>query len=96
MKILTGDTIEFLVQGRLDSNTSKDFEIEVMNTISDKSNVIFDFKELDYLSSSGLRVILIVQKKINDNGKLIIKNANETIMEIFEITGFSDILTFGD
>ena len=53
----------------------------------------FDFSQLDYLSSAGLRVILAAQKIMNNQGKMIIKNVNDTIMEVFEVTGFSDILT---
>ena len=57
------------------------------------TELVLDFKELDYISSAGLRVLLTFQKQMNAQGKMTIKNSNEIIMEIFEVTGFSDILT---
>ena len=79
--------------GRLDTTTATLFEDEI-NAITDNSvDLVLDFSELEYLSSPGLRVVLMAQKKMTKNGSLTVKNVNETVMEIFEITGFSDILT---
>ena len=82
------------LSGRLDTNTSGEFEnilIELFN--KGEKNLLIDLKELIYLSSAGLRVFLGAQKKINSiNGEMIIKNANETVMEIFKITGFLDFI----
>ncbi|MGN1132761.1 MAG: STAS domain-containing protein [Ruminococcus sp.] len=80
--------------GRLDTNTSPELEKELGKMPEGISTLIFDFEMLRYISSAGLRVLLSTQKKINAlNGKMIIKNANEMIMEVFEVTGFLDILT---
>ena len=57
------------------------------------TELALDFSQLEYLSSAGLRVLLSAQKVMNRQGTMVIKNVNETIMEIFEVTGFSDILT---
>ena len=83
------------VEGRIDTVTSVDLE-KVVDEILDNRTVkeiIFDFLNTAYISSAGLRVILGAQKRLNDYcGIVTIKNANEDIMEIFEMTGFSDIL----
>ena len=57
------------------------------------TNLVFDFEKLEYVSSAGLRVILAAQKTMNKQGEMVIKNVSEVIMEVFEITGFVDILT---
>ena len=57
------------------------------------TSLLFDFSDLEYLSSAGLRVLLAAQKIMNKQGSMVIKNVNDTIMEIFEVTGFADILT---
>ena len=78
--------------GRLDVNTAPDLEKE-LNGLDELDCLIFDLKDLEYLSSTGLRIILSCQKKMNENGKMIVRNANEDIKDIFDITGFTDILT---
>ena len=80
--------------GRLDTNTSGEFE-NVLKELFEKGekDLLIDLKELIYLSSAGLRVFLGAQKKINSiNGQMCVKNVNETIMEIFSITGFLDFI----
>ncbi len=84
-------TIE--MEGRLDTTTSPVLETEINDKIQGVTLLTLDMAQLDYLSSAGLRVILSAQKKMNKQGKMIIKNVNELIMEVFEVTGFSDILT---
>ncbi|NLA26707.1 MAG: STAS domain-containing protein [Firmicutes bacterium] len=79
--------------GRLDTNTAPQLEAELKASIGGMTDLIFDFAGLDYLSSAGLRVLLAAQKVMHRQGKMIIKNVNETIMEIFTITGFTDFLT---
>lgn len=86
-----GNEINLHVMGRLDTTTAPQLELECKK-IGDISLLIMDFDGLDYVSSAGLRVILAAQKIMAKQGKLIIKNVNETIMEVFEVTGFSDIL----
>lgn len=83
------------LSGRLDTNTSGDFE-NTLNDIFEKGNynILVDLKDLEYVSSSGLRVFLGAQKKVSaESGNMVIKNANSTIMEVFEMTGFLDVLT---
>ena len=84
-------TIE--LAGRLDTVSAPQLEAELKKSISGIETLVFDFEKLEYLSSAGLRVLLASQKVMNRQGKMIIKNVNSTIMDIFEVTGFSDILT---
>ena len=88
-----GDALEIALIGRLDTTTAPMLETEVKENLGDVKNLTFDFAELEYISSAGLRVLLAAQKIMNVNGKMVIKNANSDIMDVFEITGFSDILT---
>ena len=86
--------LTFVLEGRLDTNSAPELEASFNGEGEGVNNVILDFLKLDYLSSAGLRVILGMQKKMNaSDGEMTVKNVNETIMEVFEITGFSDILT---
>ena len=91
-KKIEGENLTITLDGRLDTNTSPELEKEIPN-LNDINNLIFDFKNLEYISSAGLRIILSLQKKMNNKGNMIIKNANDDIKEVFDITGFSDILT---
>lgn len=82
------------LDGRLDTNTAPALELEINNSVtSEIKKLVLDFKELQYISSAGLRVLLAAQKKMNKQGCMIIKNANEMIMDVFHVTGFIDILT---
>jgi anti-sigma B factor antagonist len=81
------------LDGRLDTTTSKQLEEEVTTSFKGKTEVIMDFSKLVYVSSAGLRVILSAQKIMNKQGSMKIINVNDMVMEVFEITGFSDILT---
>lgn len=92
-KISNGNEVIFNVSGRLDTTTAPQLETQVKNSVDGVSRLVFDFGGLDYLSSAGLRVLLQAQKIMNKQGEMIIKNINETVAEIFEITGFSDVLT---
>ena len=83
----------FALAGRLDTTTAPELEQEVKASLDGVSELVMDMKELDYISSAGLRVLLSAQKVMNKQGSMTIRNANDTIMEIFEVTGFSDILT---
>ena len=89
------DPIKVSLIGRLDTNTSGQFET-ALNDLFDKGyyNILIDLKDLEYVSSSGLRVFLGAQKKVSaEEGNMVIKNVNSTIMEVFEITGSLDVLT---
>ena len=88
-----GNSLLINLEGRLDTNTFQDLEKETDNLDGIKK-IIFDFEKLDYISSAGLRVLLTCQKKMNNiSGTMIIKNVKEEIQEVFDMTGFSDILT---
>lgn len=92
-KILEGTMLKIEVEGRLDTSTAPSLEIEIKRNITGVTELILDIEKLDYLSSAGLRVLLSAQKVMNTQGTMIIKNANETVLEVFEVTGFSDFLT---
>ncbi|WP_419023780.1 STAS domain-containing protein [Emergencia sp.] len=81
------------LDGRLDTNTAPDLETELKASLDGVETLIMDMDTLAYLSSAGLRVILAAQKQMNKQGKMIVRNVNDMVMEVFEVTGFIDILT---
>ena len=83
----------FELQGRLDTVSAPRLEQEIRSSLDGVDELTFDLKELEYISSAGLRVLLTAQKIMNKQGTMTIRNANEMVTEVFEITGFSDILT---
>ena len=87
-----GSKLEIALEGRLDTMTAPALEEEVKASIEGIKELVFDLKDLVYVSSAGLRVLLSAQKTMNKQGSMTIKNANEEVMEIFEVTGFIDIL----
>ena len=89
----TGGALTFALEGRLDTTTAPEFDETLKGSLEGVTDLTLDLKKLDYLSSAGLRVLLSAQKMMNRQGTMTVKNVNETIMEVFEITGFSDILT---
>lgn len=81
------------LEGRLDTNTSPQLEDELAAVLDPTVELlVIDFAKLAYISSAGLRVLLSAQKKMNRQGEMIIRNVNDVIMEVFEVTGFTDIL----
>ena len=86
--IKNGDEITVAVEGRLDTTTAPDLE----SCLDGVKTLILDFSKLEYTSSAGLRVLLSAQKQMNRQGEMIVKHVNKTIMEVFEVTGFVDIL----
>ena len=92
-KQLNGSELTLSLTGRLDTTTAPELEAVIKENITGVTNLVMDFAGLEYLSSAGLRVILSAQKTMNKQGEMIIRNVNETINEVFEITGFIDILT---
>ena len=88
---LDGEVLTLALEGRLDTLTTPDLEKEVSDLKGIKK-IIFDFEKLEYISSSGLRVLLSTQKIMNNQGEMIIKNSNMAIKKIFNVTGFADIL----
>lgn len=92
-KNLNGTELNVKVVGRLDTTTAPHLEDSLKESFEGIEKLVLDFTSLEYLSSAGLRVLLSAQKVMNKQGEMIIKNVNETINEIFEVTGFIDILT---
>lgn len=92
-KSVDNNTLNISLEGRLDTATSPLLEAELKTSIGQNSRLVFDFENLEYLSSAGLRVLLAAQKVMNKQGEMVIRHVNETIMDVFEITGFVDILT---
>lgn len=86
-------TMTVALEGRLDTTTAPELEAALQAVDGSITELILDFAGLAYVSSAGLRVLLTTQKKMNKQGKMIIKNVCDDIKEIFEITGFLDILT---
>ena len=85
--------LTLVLDGRLDTNTAPDLETELKASLEGVETLIMDMDTLAYLSSAGLRVILAAQKQMNKQGKMIVRNVNDMVMEVFEVTGFIDILT---
>ena len=92
-KNLNGTELNVKVVGRLDTTTAPELEASLKESFDSIEKLVLDFEDLEYLSSAGLRVVLSAQKVMNKQGEMIIRNVNETIYEIFDITGFVDILT---
>lgn len=93
IKRKNADELDIALKGRLDTTTAPRLEAELKEGLDGVKSLSLDFAQLEYLSSAGLRVLLAAQKVMSKQGKMVIRNVNETIAEIFEVTGFSDILT---
>lgn len=87
-----GSKVTLKLIGRIDTTTAPEFE-NVVDALTEATELVLECKELEYVSSAGLRVILKAQKRMNGQGNMRLCNVNETIMEVFDITGFADILT---
>ena len=83
----------FALEGRLDTTTAPELEKELKEVLNDIKSLTLDFEKLEYISSAGLRVLLSAQKIMTKQGEMKVTHVNATIMEIFEVTGFTDILT---
>ena len=88
-----GEKLTVKLAGRLDTTTSPELESELGKSLDGIKELEFDFSDLEYLSSAGLRVLLNAQKTMNQQGEMKLTGVSDTIKEIFEVTGFSDILT---
>ncbi|MBR5407153.1 MAG: STAS domain-containing protein [Lachnospiraceae bacterium] len=88
-----GSEMNISLEGRLDTTTAPELETELKASLEGIDALNFDFSALEYVSSAGLRVLLSAQKTMNRQGKMVIRNVKPEIMEIFEVTGFVDILT---
>ena len=85
--------LSMAIEGRIDTTTAPQLESALKDSLNGVEKLSFDFAALEYISSAGLRVLLGAQKTMNRQGSMVIHNVNSEIMEIFEITGFADILT---
>ena len=88
-----GKDLTVALTGRLDTVTAPELESELASSLDDVENLVIDMTDLEYISSAGLRVLLTAQKTMNQKGSMKLINVNETVMEIFDVTGFVDILT---
>ncbi len=88
-----GGVLEIALAGRLDTMTSPELETELNKSLDGADELILDFSKLDYISSAGLRVLLSAHKAMNSKGGMTVKNVNEIVQEVFEVTGFADILS---
>ncbi len=88
-----GNSLKVAIEGRLDTTTAPQLEEELKSSFEGVEKLELDFAKLEYISSAGLRVLLSAQKVMNKQGTMVIKNVSDEISEIFEVTGFSDILT---
>ena len=86
-------SLTVILEGRLDTTTAPDMEKELKDSLDDVTELIMDFEKLEYISSAGLRVLLSAQKIMSRQGEMKLIHVSDTIMEIFEVTGFADILT---
>ena len=99
-KTLSGAALTVALEGRLDTTTAPKLEEELLSLIHIseqrqmciRDSLVFDLAKLEYISSAGLRVLLAMQKLMNRQGAMLLRNVNEAVMEVFEVTGFSDIL----
>ena len=88
-----GKKLTVALEGRLDTGTSSQLEAELRSSIDGVEELVLDLENLAYMSSAGLRVLLAARKVMNRQGSMKVIHVNETIAEIFEITGFNEILT---
>ncbi len=88
-----GNDLTISLTGRLDTTTAPELDNDLKASLDGVEKLVFDFSELEYISSAGLRVLLSAQKVMNKQGSMVVKNVSEEINEIFEVTGFVDILS---
>ncbi len=86
-------TLTLSIAGRIDTKTAPELDQLIKDALDGVKELVFDLAQTAYISSAGLRVLLIAQKQMNKQGKMKVVNANSDLMEIFEVTGFTDILT---
>ena len=91
-KTLNGTALEIALEGRLDTVTAPDLESVLKESLDSAETLVFDLSKLDYISSAGLRVLLYAHKMMGGKGGMKVTHVNEIVAEVFEVTGFSDIL----
>ncbi|MBO6260690.1 MAG: STAS domain-containing protein [Lachnospiraceae bacterium] len=92
-KELNGSELVISVSGRIDTTTAPTLEGEIKDSLDGVQNLVLDIAEVEYVSSAGLRVFLSTHKTMSKQGSMVVKNVSESVREIFEVTGFADILT---
>ncbi len=92
-KNMNGTNLEIALAGRLDTMTAPELEQELKDSMDSAETLTLDFSKLEYISSAGLRVLLSAHKAMSPKGGMKVTNVNEIVKEVFEVTGFSDILT---
>ena len=93
IKAKKGSTLSVALQGRLNTATARQLENEIRPLLDGVTVLIWDLAELEYMSAAGLRLLRAAQKVMDTQGKMLVTNANEAVLELFEITGFTSILT---
>ncbi|MEF9988408.1 MAG: STAS domain-containing protein, partial [Christensenella sp.] len=86
-KTVNETELTLTLSGRLDTTTAPELEDALKNSLDNVNSLILDFEALEYISSAGLRVLLSAQKVMNKQGKMVIRHVNDTILEVFEVTG---------
>lgn len=94
IKTLNKNELTLKVVGELNTTTYEQLEKVISDSLSGVKTLIYDFSELEYISSAGLRVLLVSKKKMDGQGKMVVRGANKSVMDIFEITGFANVLDF--
>lgn len=92
-KKVNGNALEIALEGRLDTMTAPELEAELNQSLDSVDSLTLDFSKLEYISSAGLRVLLSAHKVMSAKGGMKVTNVNEIVREVFEVTGFADILT---
>ncbi|MBQ7219915.1 MAG: STAS domain-containing protein [Synergistaceae bacterium] len=92
-KVSSDGSLTFSLGGRLDSTTASQLEAEVKGGLSGVKDLAFDISALEFISSAGLRVLLMAQKTMNKQGNMVIRHPIPDVLKVFEVTGFSNILT---
>lgn len=93
IKESSGSQLTLRIQGRLDTTTAPQLETELKASVEGVTALVLDLAELAYISSAGLRVVLMAQKIMNKQGTMVVRNVDPNVLEVFEVTGFSDFLT---
>ena len=92
-KEVNGKSCVCYLEGRLDTTTAPQLEGDIKESITDINSLVMDLAKLEYISSAGLRVLLSAQKTMNKQGSMVVRNVRDEVNEIFDVTGFADILT---
>lgn len=91
--VLKENELTIYLEGELNSSTAPELDKFISESLNNITSLIFDFEKLEYLSSAGLRVLLVSQKVMDKQGKMVVRHVNEQIMDIFTMTGFVNVLT---